>query len=101
MFEGRRTDRRILLPGSIIAGPKSSCYYLDTVCQECCMGIRFKPGGALPFLGPLVGELKDIDLPLEEGLGRHSRVNELRERLQETSGAEQRFNGSSSTCCAA
>ncbi|MCC3371914.1 AraC family transcriptional regulator [Cohnella sp. REN36] len=91
LFEGRRADRRIILPGSIIAGPKSSYYYLDTACQESCVGIRFKPGGALPFLGPLVGELKDIDLPLAEGLGRHSLVNELRERLQETSGSEQRF----------
>jgi len=55
------------------------------------MGIQFKPGGALPFLGNLIGKLKDVDMPLEDGLGRHSHVDDLRERLQETSVAEDRF----------
>jgi len=84
-------DRLVNLPGSIIAGPRSSYYYLDTVCQESCMGIQFQPGGALPFLGNLVGKLKDVDMPLEDGLARHSHVDDLRKRLQETSAADERF----------
>lgn len=91
VFESNRMDRPMFLPGSIIAGPRSSYYYLDTVCQESCMGIQFKPGGALPFLGNLVGSLRDVDMPLEYGLGRASRVADLRERLQETSRTEERF----------
>ncbi|MDR9853877.1 AraC family transcriptional regulator [Paenibacillus sp. VCA1] len=91
VFESNRMDRLMILPGSIIAGPRSTYYYLDTVCQELCMGIQFKPGGALPFHGNLVGKLKDVDMPLEDGLGRHSHVDDLRERLQETSVAEERF----------
>ncbi|MFD0715632.1 helix-turn-helix domain-containing protein [Paenibacillus sp. GCM10027626] len=91
VFEGNRMDRLMALPGSIIAGPRSSYYYLDTICQESCMGIQFKPGGALPFLDNLVGKLKDVDMPLGDGLGRHSRVDDLRGRLQETSVAEERF----------
>ena len=91
VFESNRMDRHMILPGSIIAGPRSSYYYLDTLCQESCMGIQFKPGGALPFLGNLVGELKDVDMPLEYGLGRYSHVADLWERLQETSKAEERF----------
>ncbi|WP_371822730.1 helix-turn-helix domain-containing protein [Cohnella sp. LGH] len=91
VYGGNRMGRPMLLPGSIIAGPRSSYYYLDTVCQESCMGIQFKPGGALPFLGDLVGSLKDVDMPLEYGLGRSSRVADLREKLQETLIAEERF----------
>lgn len=91
VFEGNRLDRDLYLPGSLIAGPRSSYYYLDTTDQQSCLGIRFKPGGALPFLGDLVGELKDADIPLQEGLGRQAEVDGLRERLQETTGAEQRF----------
>ncbi|MFB9278733.1 helix-turn-helix domain-containing protein [Cohnella cellulosilytica] len=91
VFESKRMDRHRTLPGSIIAGPRSSYYYLDTICQETCMGIQFRPGGALPFLGHLVGELKDMDMPLGEGLGRYGQADELRERLQETAAAEERF----------
>jgi hypothetical protein len=91
VFESNRMDRLTILPGSIIAGPRSSYYYLDTLCQESCMGIQFKPGGALPFLGNLVGRLKDADIALADGLGRHSHVDDLRESLMETSVAEERF----------
>ncbi len=84
-------DRMKVLPGSIIAGPRSSFYYLDTGSQESCLGIQFKPGGALPFLGNWVGQLMDVDMPLEDGLGRRSHVENLRERLLETSVAEDRF----------
>ncbi|MBO9606149.1 MAG: helix-turn-helix transcriptional regulator [Paenibacillaceae bacterium] len=91
VYESNRMDRHRNLPGSIIAGPQSSYCYLDTVCQESCMGIQFKPGGALPFLGNWIGTLKDVDMPLEDGLGRSSHVADLRERLQETSVAEERF----------
>jgi len=91
VFEGSRTDRSMLLPGSIIAGPRSSSCCLDTVSQQSCMGIQFKPGGALPFLGNLVGELRDVDMPLAYALGRSSHVTDLRERLQEASTAEERF----------
>ncbi|WP_127579433.1 helix-turn-helix domain-containing protein [Paenibacillus koleovorans] len=91
VYEGNRMERYATLPGSLIAGPRSSYYYLDTVCQEACLGIEFKPGGALPFLGDLMGELKDVDMPLAEGLGRQARVDELRDRLLEASGAEPRF----------
>lgn len=91
VFEYQRPDRSVTLPGSIIAGPQTAYYYLDTECQECCLGIQFKPGGASPFLGNLVGELKDVDMPLKDGLGRRLPVDELRERLLEACGAEQRF----------
>lgn len=91
VFANNRLDRPIMLPGSIIAGPRSSYYYLDTECQESCIGIQFKPGGALPFLGNGAGAFQDKDMPLEEGLGRQGRVEDLRERLQETAAAEQRF----------
>lgn len=91
LFEGNRLDRSIHLPGSIIAGPRSSHYYLETGCQESCLGIQFKPGGALPFLGDLVGELKDTDIALRDGLDRHAHVDDLRERLQEASAPERRL----------
>ncbi|WP_372630095.1 helix-turn-helix domain-containing protein [Cohnella sp.] len=91
VFERNRMDRSMILPGCIIAGPRSSSYYLDTVCQESCLGIQFKPGGALPFLGKWVGELQDVDVPLEHALNRYSHVADLRERLQEATMAEERL----------
>ncbi|MFC4598905.1 helix-turn-helix domain-containing protein [Cohnella hongkongensis] len=91
LFEGNRFDRSIHLPGSIIAGPRSTYFYLETESQESCLGIQFKPGGARPFLGDLIGELKDVDIALRDGLGRHAHVDDLRERLLETSSAERRL----------
>jgi AraC-like DNA-binding protein len=44
------------------------------------IGIDFKPGGAYPFVGPPLGELRDAHLPLETLWGMRA-VDELRERL--------------------
>ena len=84
------TDRYELMPGAIIAGPKTSRYWLDTECQNACLGIEFKPGGAYPFLGSRMFELQDSDMPLQEAI-RHPDTASLRCELAELSAPMERF----------
>jgi AraC-like DNA-binding protein len=53
------------------------------------IGIDFKPGGAYPFVGPPLGELRDAHLPLETLWGMRA-VDELRERLMRAQTPAQR-----------
>ena len=83
-------DRYEHMPGAIAAGPKTTRYWLNTDCQSACMGIEFKPGGAYPFLGGWMTELRDGDLPLREAI-RHPDAGSLRCELSELSSPTERF----------
>lgn len=83
-------DRYEQMPGAIVAGPKTSRYWLNTLCQNACLGIEFKPGGAYPFLGGWMSELQDIDIPLREVI-RHPDISSLRCELSELSEPMERF----------
>ena len=54
------------------------------------IGVRFKPGGAFPFLGTAVSELADAHVGLEALWG--TSAIELRERLCEAKTPVKRFN---------
>ncbi|WP_158301585.1 helix-turn-helix domain-containing protein [Paenibacillus mesophilus] len=83
-------DRYEQMPGAIAAGPKTSRYWLNTACQNACLGIEFKPGGAHPFLGGWMSVLQDGDIPLQEAIKHPDTVN-LRCELSELSVPMERF----------
>ena len=66
-------------PGSVVVGPHSRYFVLDTSEQNDVIGIHFKPGGAFPFLAPPMDALRDSHVPLDAIWG--GGVALLRERL--------------------
>ncbi len=66
------------LGGCTVAGPHTKCFAIDTDEQTCVVGISFRAGGAVPFLGLPSDELHNQHVDLEGLWGRLSR--ELRER---------------------
>lgn len=83
-------DRYEHMPGAVAAGPKTSRYWLSTLCQNACLGIEFKPGGAYPFLGGWMSVLQDSDIPLRDAI-RHPDIASLRCELSELSAPIERF----------
>jgi AraC-like DNA-binding protein len=67
------------LPGSLIAGPRSSFQVIDTEQQTEIMGVHFRAGGMRYFSSIPADEFAELDVPLDCLWGRS--VNELREQL--------------------
>jgi AraC-like DNA-binding protein len=74
--------------GCALIGPQTEYNVIDTQ-RKSMAGVHFKPGGAYPFLAPPADELHGAQLPLDVLWGGFAR--ELRERLLEASGADQRL----------
>ncbi|MGZ3340422.1 MAG: AraC family transcriptional regulator [Reyranella sp.] len=74
---------------SVIAGPHSRFFVLDTSQPSSLIGIHFRPGGAFPFLALPMDELRNRHVSLEVLWG--GRAVALRERLLATEGAEARL----------
>jgi AraC-like DNA-binding protein len=92
--EARIYDRNDLekcerLPGTLLCGPHSNFFVIDTAEQNSIMGIHFKPGGAFPFFKLPVDELHDIHVSLADLWGHEAGL--LRERLLEASTPQQKF----------
>jgi AraC-like DNA-binding protein len=82
--ESRIYDRQDLskydrLPGSIVCGPHSRFFVIDTEEQASVVGVHFKPGGAFPFFRLPADELQNTHVALEDLWG--SEVRTIRERL--------------------
>lgn len=75
--------------GAMLSGPYGGSFAIDTENHASIMGVHFRPGGAFPFLDPPARDLADVHLDLEILWGRS--VVELRERLCEAAGPEERF----------
>jgi len=82
-----RHDRRF--SGAIVSGAYGSFFVIDTRAHASVIGVHFKPGGALPFLGLPPGALADRHVDLEALWG--TRARELRERLCAACTAPDRF----------
>ena len=74
---------------AVLSGARSNCFVIDTEQQECVIGIEFCPGGAHPFLQMPVSEVEDSSLDL--GDIWQERAGEIRERVLETSGADEKL----------
>jgi AraC-like DNA-binding protein len=66
LYDRENTDKFRTFHGSIISGPHSQFFVIDTAEQDVVAGIHFKPGGAYPFLKMPSGELHNQHVGLEE-----------------------------------
>lgn len=73
------TDRSF---DSVVAGPHSRFFMLDTSRPASVIGVHFKPSGAFPFFTLPMDELRNQHVPLEALWGK--RATDLRERLLAT-----------------
>ncbi len=64
--------------GPLVSGAHSRYYVIDTLQQASLMGLKFRYGGAYPFLGDAVNQLQDKHVALKDLWGREAMV------LQET-----------------
>jgi AraC-like DNA-binding protein len=67
------------MPGSVISGPYTHSFVIDTAEQVRVMGVNFRPGGAWPLFGTDLDALADLDVPLDAVAG--PAVRPLRGRL--------------------
>lgn len=89
IYDGVLSDKCQDCSGAIGSGPYGGFFVTDTAEEVSVVGVRFKPGGAFPFLGPLAGELADRHVDLRALWGPSS--SEIRERLCETTWTQGRL----------
>jgi AraC-like DNA-binding protein len=75
--------------GAVVSGAYKRFFVIDTREHASIVGVHFRPGGALPFLGVPPGELADRHIDLETLWGREAIL--LRERLCAAATSADRF----------
>lgn len=76
--------------GAVVSGTHSTPVVIDPRELVSVMGVRFRPGGAFPFLGAPASELAEAQVDLETLWGPSAR--ELRERLCAAQTPAERFD---------
>jgi len=76
------TGRDQTLTGSIVCGPHSQFFVIDSSRQHSVIGVHFRPGGLSPFLGFPAAELHNVHVSLEEIWGAAA-ARRLRQQLLE------------------
>jgi AraC-like DNA-binding protein len=89
IYDRENMDKCDRLPGTVLCGPHSSFFVIDTAEQDSVIGIHFKPGGAFPFFKLPADELLNQHVSLEDLWGPEARV--VRERLLEAPTPEIKF----------
>jgi AraC-like DNA-binding protein len=89
VYDRQRPDQFQAHPGSLISGAHSTFTLIDTADQQALLGVVFKPGGALPFLGLPAAELHNQTVSLEALWG--AEAQRLREQLLAASTVQRRF----------
>ena len=89
IYDRDNLDKCERLPGTLLCGPHSSFFVIDTAQQDSVIGIHFKPGGAFPFFKMPAMELHNLHVSLEDLWGHEARL--LRERLLEAQTPEMKF----------
>ncbi|HEY3740659.1 MAG TPA: AraC family transcriptional regulator [Bryobacteraceae bacterium] len=69
---------------SVVSGPQSRYFVLDTSAPQTVAGIHFAPGGAARFFREPLSELRDRHLSLDDLWG-HSASSSLRDRILDAS----------------
>jgi AraC-like DNA-binding protein len=75
--------------GAIVSRPSAVPFVTDSFEEAHILGVNFKVGGALPFLGRIEGEAGGCHVNLADLWGR--RGTELHDRLVQAHGSENRF----------
>ena len=78
-----------LMQKSWIAGFQTGFVVNEPVAETCIMGVRFKPGGAFPFLGLPIAEITDLVIDMDCLWGGF--IDEVRERLLAQSTVADKF----------
>src|SRR5919198_4890516 len=76
--------------GAMVSGAYRRFFVIDTRAHASIVGVHFRPGGALPFLGVPPGALGDAHVDLATLWGRAA-AGELRDRLCAASAVRERF----------
>ena len=76
--------------GPMVSGAHSDYYVIDTFQQTSLMGVKFRPGGAYPFLGDSADRLHNLHIALEDLWGQSA--IELQAHLMEAKTYEARFH---------
>lgn len=76
--------------GSLVYGPRTEYFLIDTSSPASILGIHFKPGGAFPFFGIPADELHNSILPLDLFWG--NQTEDLRGRLVSAQSIAERFH---------
>jgi AraC-like DNA-binding protein len=82
-------DHPRLFTGPVASGAQSRYYVIDTLQQTSLMGVRFRVGGAYPFLGDTADQLQNQRVALEDLWGQSAM--ELQTRLMQAKTNEARF----------
>lgn len=77
------------LPGAIVSGASASPFAIDVPPHGLALGVQFKPGAAVPFIGLPAGELEGRQVGLDTLWGGAAAL--LRERLLSAASAQERF----------
>ncbi|MCU1255191.1 MAG: transcriptional regulator, AraC family [Candidatus Angelobacter sp.] len=89
IYDRENLDKCERLPGTVLCGPHSSFFVIDTAQQDSVIGVHFKPGGAFPFFKMPAGELHNLHVSLTDLWGHEAVL--LRQRLLETPTPEMKF----------
>jgi AraC-like DNA-binding protein len=84
-----RQNRSLTFNSSIVSGPHSEFYIIDTSQESTVIGIHFKPGGIRPFLKMPLHELHNVHMPMDFLWGYSS--GEIRDELLESDSPENMF----------
>lgn len=79
IYDPAKPERCGRFSGAVVSGTHIGPYVIDPRELVCVIGVRFRPGGAFPFLGTPASELADAHVDLEALWG--TSAMELRERL--------------------
>jgi hypothetical protein len=89
LYDRADTGRLRTFCGSVICGPHSQFFVIDTAEQAAVAGVHFKPGGAFPFLKLPTSELHNLHVSLDTLWG--TLAAEVRERLLSAKTADAKF----------
>lgn len=90
IYDPAKPERAKRFSGAIVSGTQSGTFVIDPRELISVMGVRFRPGGAFPFLGAPAIELADTHVDLETLWG--TSAIELRERLCVAKTPSERFD---------
>jgi AraC-like DNA-binding protein len=90
IYDSSHPGRMKRFSGTVVSGAYGGFFVIDALQHVSMMGVHFKPGGAVPFLGVPAGELADTHVDLEDLWGPPAL--ELRERLCAAATPAERFS---------
>ena len=82
-------DRLSTFRGSVICGPHSDYFAIDSTQEGTVMGIHFRPGGAFPFFKLPAAELQNLHVGLDTLWG--AKAGEIRDRVIEAATPEAKL----------